>query len=152
MENSTKALLIAASILIVIVLISVGIKILSSTSGVTNEVGKVSDNMATSIFNSQFTSYFSNSTSGNQARALVQKIISNNAKSSHKILVYAPDFSSNHLYSGVAGKPENLSTLLSSISPTDNYMLTVNTNCDSDYAGGYDINGYLVCIKIDKLP
>lgn len=79
MENATKALIIAASILIVIVLIAVGIKILGSTQGVTNEVGKVSDAMGQSIFNSQFTDY-----TGRQPAAQVKTLI-NKAAATHRV-------------------------------------------------------------------
>lgn len=57
MENASKALLIAASVLIAIVLIAVGIKILGSAQGVTNSVDTVSQSLEVSIFNAQFTKY-----------------------------------------------------------------------------------------------
>jgi len=72
MENATKALLIAASVLIVIVLIAVGIKLLSSTQGVTNEVGELSGAMAQSVFNSQFTDYEGPQT-GAEVKVLLNK-------------------------------------------------------------------------------
>ena len=74
MENATKALLIAASVLIAIVLIAVGIKILSSTQGVTNEVDKVSDATSKAVFNSQFTDYEGTQT-GTQVKALLNKAV-----------------------------------------------------------------------------
>ena len=144
MENATKALLIAASLLIVIVLISVGIKILSSTSGVTNHVDSVSDSMATSVFNSQFTPYFSNSTSGNQARALVQKIISNNKNSSNDVLIYCPDYSNHHITN------TTLDSFFAWIPPEANFKIQVFTGCGT-YSGGYQANGFIGCILIDKL-
>ena len=79
MENATKALLIAASILIVIVLIAVGIKILASTQGVTDRVDEVSDIMAPAVFNSQFTDYEGTQT-GAQVKSLLNKAAINTPK------------------------------------------------------------------------
>ena len=72
MENASKALIIAASILIVIVLIAIGIKLLGSTKGVTNEVEGVSNAMELSLFNSQFTDY-EGTQSGTQVKILLNK-------------------------------------------------------------------------------
>lgn len=74
MENATKALLIAGSVLIAIVLIAVGIKILGSTSGTVNQVESVSNAMEKSIFNSQYTQF-----EGAQKGTAVKKLI-NQAK------------------------------------------------------------------------
>lgn len=78
MENATKALLIAAAVLIAIVLIAVGIRILSSTQGVTNSVDEVSDAMGKSVFNSQFTDY-----TGRQSAAQVKAVV-NKAAATHR--------------------------------------------------------------------
>lgn len=85
MENATKALIIAASVLIVIVLIAVGIKILGSTQGVSNEVDKVSDAMSKSVFNSQFTDYEGTQT-GAQVKALLNKVVSTNRNGSTHVV------------------------------------------------------------------
>lgn len=157
MENSTKALLIAASVLIVIVLISVGIRILGSTKDVTNQVDSVSGTMASSVFNSQFSSYFDSSTSGTQARALVSKIISNNSAANtssfsldkHQILVNL------YLKTGTdpthKWKTTDLQNIYEKISKTSNYKIGVTTGCGySGCAGGYH-NGYIACISITEL-
>lgn len=70
MENATKALLIAGSVLIAIVLIAVGLKILNSTSGVTKQVDDLSTTMEKSMFNSQYTQY-----AGQQTGTVVKEII-----------------------------------------------------------------------------
>ena len=82
MENATKALLIAASVLVVIILIAISIRILSSTSGVTNQVDTVSSNLETSMFNSQFSSIAGSNVSGTQVKSLISKVIVNNAQNS----------------------------------------------------------------------
>lgn len=134
MENATKALLIAASVLIVLVLIGVGLKILSSTSGVTNQVGDVSTSMSASIFNSQFSSYFSSSTSGAQVKALIQKIIANNQNSSHEISVTTTGENSSQ-FTDVT----SLSDFITIVSTTSKYSVTPT------YTDGYISN-----IKISK--
>lgn len=90
MENATKALLIAGSVLIAIVLIAVGIKILGSTSGVTDEVDQVSKSMETTMFNSQFTQYEGRQ-KGSAVKTLLTKIANYNrtASSDNSIAVKA---------------------------------------------------------------
>lgn len=83
MENATKALLIAGSVLIAIVLIAVGIKILGSTSGVTEQVGQVSNSLETSIFNSQYTQY-EGTQKRSAIRALYRLVQQNNSKNSNR--------------------------------------------------------------------
>lgn len=149
MENATKALLIAASILIVIVLISVGIKLLSSTQGVTNQVDSVSESLAQSVFNSQFNNYFGNSIPGTQARALVQKVIANNANSEHIInLNLYPNSGTSypHKTSNV-----DLQVIFNTISTSSRYKITPTENCSlPNVTNGYK-DGFLACINIDEV-
>lgn len=164
MENATKALLIAASVLIVIVLISVGIKLLSSTSGVSDQVDSVSGTMASSVFNSQFTTYFSKSTSGKQAKALISKIIANNASiggnsisaDKHHIVVNYKNKSGNYInpYGATGGghkwTPSQLQAISFDISDTQNYIINATGGCTTQgcLAGYY--NGYVFCITIQE--
>lgn len=48
MENATKALIIAAAVLIAIVLISIGVSILSSSGNAASDVNKTAEQMQTS--------------------------------------------------------------------------------------------------------
>ena len=84
MENASKALIIAGSVLIAIVLIAVGIKILSSTAGVTEQVDKLSSNLEVSMFNSQFLQYEGDQR-GSQVKALLRLVQQNNTKNSIQI-------------------------------------------------------------------
>lgn len=143
MENSTKALLIAGSVLVAIVIIAIGINILSSTSGVTNQVGDVSNTMATSVFNSQFTPYLGNSVSGTQARSLVQKIMASNSNSSYTISVWDQSVSGNDHTDPQA--------LYNSINNTSRYKIEINTGCGLGAKNGYYSNGYICCIKFTKV-
>ena len=82
MENATKALLIAGSVLVAILLIAMGLRIFNSTSGTTEQSQKVMDTTAITTFNSQFDAGFSVSSKGTmsrkvtgvQANALIQKV------------------------------------------------------------------------------
>lgn len=156
MENATKALLIAAAVLIAIVLIGVGIKILSSTSGVTERVDSVSEAMASSTFNSQFLCFVSNSTSGSQAKALVSRIISNNSAvssstsfSATKHQVYVNLYPLSGANSTHQWKASGLQKIYQKISDTSKYKISVTTTCDT-FSGGY-YNGYIVCMTIREI-
>ena len=166
MENATKALLIAASILIVIVLISVGIKLLSSTKDVTGQVDSVSGSMAASVFNSQFSSYFSNSTSGAQAKTLISKIMSNNTNvnssnqfSAEKHQVFVNLKKANGSYVNPPGATggghkwttSQLQALSLAISDTKNYSIKATTGCSYQGCNSGYYNGYILCITIQEL-
>lgn len=126
MENATKALLIAASVLIVIVLIAVGIKLLGSTQGVTNEVGKVSDAMGRSVFNSQFIDYEGNQ-SGAQVKALLNKAAATwRGDSSRNVQVNS----------------------YSSANDIASYRSTININSIYSVTVEYDTEGYVCKINI----
>lgn len=105
MENSSKALLISGTVLIVILLISVGMKLFNSTSDLSDQVNLSSQSTAASNFNAQFTTYFSNSAPGYKAKALVSKLMEHNVKVSS-----APTFSpENHqVHLNLYSSPGNL--------------------------------------------
>ena len=88
MENATKALIMAGAILVAILLISTGIIILRSTKGVEEQVGTVSDSMAASVFNAQFTQYIGNNIPAVQVKSLVSMVKVNNTKDpSHPVSI-----------------------------------------------------------------
>lgn len=128
MENATKALIIAASVLVVIILIAISIRILSSTSNVTNQVDTVSSNLETSMFNSQFISYVGNNVSGTQVKSLISKIIVNNAQNAgHQITVNSKS------------SQADLSNISNGISNNGLYSVS---------ATSYDSDGYLTAITV----
>ena len=79
MENASKALLIAGSILITILLIAVGLKIFNSTAGTTEATKTTMDATAVSVFNSQFIPYVGKNKTRAEAIALANKIVASNA-------------------------------------------------------------------------
>lgn len=127
MENATKALLIAAAVLIAIVLIAVGIKILGSTQGVTDEVDKVSDAMGKSVFNSQFTDYEGTQT-GAQVKALLNKAVATWRNGSTRKVTVNGNNSANEIAS---------------------YRASINVNSTYSVSFGYDANGYVNSITIN---
>lgn len=153
MENATKALLIAASVLIVIILIAVSIKILGSTRNVPESVNTVSSDIGASMFNSQFENYFGLNVSGSQVKTLLSKITTNNnTNAEHKVFVnFYPldhsDISAHHLNDNNKNI-QLLQTITLRINNNSSYSVKVNSTCDT-YAQGYN-NGYIACIDIKE--
>lgn len=78
MENATKALLIAAAVLIAIILISLGVSIVSSAQDQINRSNTSLDSAEIESFNSQFRSYEGAAVSGTKVRTLGRAVIQNN--------------------------------------------------------------------------
>lgn len=103
MENASKALIIAGSVLIAILLISLGLLIFKSTSGTTEQTQKLGETLEVQQFNSQFLKYCGDSVKGSQVRTLCEVIIAHNANSDNKVSINInnsttndPDTISNH--------------------------------------------------------
>lgn len=91
MENATKALLIAASVLIVILLIAFGMRIFNSTKDTTDSVQTTMNATEIATFNSKFTAYAGSGKSAAQVKALANVVIGNNATSTHKVIFDGAD-------------------------------------------------------------
>ena len=93
MENASKALIIAGSVLIAILLISLVLFILKSTSGTTDQTQKLGETLEVQQFNSQFLKYCGTSVKGSQVRTLCEVIIAHNANSenSKKVKIFGTD-------------------------------------------------------------
>ena len=88
MENASKALLIAGSILIVILIIAMGVKIFSSTSGTTEATKSTMQATEISIFNNKFATYRGTMKTRAQVMSLINVAIANNATESvHKVTI-----------------------------------------------------------------
>ena len=130
MENASKALLIAASVLIAIALIAIGIRILSATSGVTTQVDRVSSTLEASIFNSQFTKYEGNQ-KGSDVKALLRLVINSNTRGDNGIIGIS--FWSISEDYGNPGEPYTSAATInnflnSQIKNNDNYTVEIITN------------------------
>lgn len=91
MENASKALIIAGSVLIAILIISLGLFIFKSTSGTTDQTQELGKTLEVQQFNSQFLKYCGDSVKGSQVRTLCEVIIAHNANSSTKVKINNED-------------------------------------------------------------
>lgn len=87
MENASKALIIAGSVLIAILVISLGLLIFKSTSGTTDQTQELDKTLEVQQFNSQFLKYCGESVKGSQVRTLCEVIIAHNANSDNKVSI-----------------------------------------------------------------
>lgn len=118
MENASKALIIAGSVLIAILLISLVLFILKSTSGTTDQTQKLGETLEVQQFNSQFLKYCGTSVKGSQVRTLCEVIIAHNANSedSKKVKIFSTD------------DVNEISTKRNSIKTNQNYSVTQHIN------------------------
>lgn len=137
MENATKALLIAAAILIAIVVITLGVFVLGKGSTLVKDNSDMSD-VEISTYNSKFEAYFGTNVRGAQVNQLISAINQHNKANgddeSKQILVTG-DFSGD----GIA-------------SITDKAETGKAYEVDVDNAGGkgYTSGGLIKTIKITK--
>ena len=91
MENATKALIIAGAILISIILISIGIMVVQSASGVTGAAAEEMSKQEIDLFNAQFSSY-AGQQKGSTVRSLMGVVIASNAAhdEQHQVTVEGP--------------------------------------------------------------
>lgn len=129
MENASKALLIAGSVLIVILLIGTGMKIFKSTSGTTESAEHVMDATEVTMFNNQFTQYMGKNKSLATVQSLVSKLKASNAINNHKVKAL--------YYPTEEGSTVSVWTELDS---TKTYKI---------YPSQWDSSGYIVEIKVE---
>lgn len=143
MENATKALIIAGAVLIAIVLIAVGMKILGSTKGVTDNVDNISDTMSKSMFNSQFEQY-EGYQKGSTVRTLFSKLVANNANNERKVQFQYRVKSGNG--NGTWVSPSNPNYLVNV--DTMALLLTNNANCNFLVKPIINDEGYIYLITV----
>ena len=84
MENATKALLIAGSVLIAILLIAMGVKIFNSTSGTTQSAQSTMDATSVAMFNNKWYKYVGTNKSKSTAISLLNEVLVNNSTNSNR--------------------------------------------------------------------
>lgn len=94
MENASKAILIAASVLIVILLIAFGMTVFRSTKDSTEPLGDTMDATKIAQFNSKFTSYVGTKSIA-QVRALADVVIASNATNTNQVTFNGQSTASN---------------------------------------------------------
>ena len=126
MENASKALIMAGSILIAIIIISLGIMIFNNMSNSVKNESNL-DKQQISAFNSKITPYIGESISGSQVNTLIQLVRTINKKADN----------------------ENNSTR--KIKINNSYDLQrYETGEFYEVKGKYDANGLLTIITINK--
>lgn len=130
MENASKALIIAGAVLVAILLIAFGMIMINSARTPIDEATGQSEQQAIEIFNAQFASFAGNQISGPSVRSLYSKILTSNAKTSHKITVT----------SGTTNVTNTIANTMASVINTKTYKVVF----------GYDANGYINKVTITQ--
>lgn len=91
MENATKALLIAAAVLIAVLIISLGIVVYRMASQTIDSVNFSGQEIT--AFNDQFTQYQGQHRRGSEVNAMLNTVLASNMKSSSEGLTIATDSS-----------------------------------------------------------
>ena len=129
MENASKALIIAGAILIAILLISVGIMVMNSTSGVTDQVAGQADAMAIQQFNGQFNIYAGKNQGVTSVKTLLSNIIVNNAQSDRKIGVTIAKAVSGHTANLTNSTDKAaIQAVINALSSTKKYNIAIGTD------------------------
>jgi len=173
MENSTKALLIAAGVLIVIVLIALGLSILNSGEDTKAQVASTSESLSLQAesakdsatsglnmlsmnekekFNYQFEQYFGDNVSGSRVKQLIDKIVQNNKQTGHKVYIIIKKGSTyNSSLHGKNYKEDNVAAFKEAINDNSRYKVRITTECTlPNQSGGYTSDGFIRCIHIEK--
>ena len=87
MENATKAIIIAGSILIAIALIAVAVRVLNESQEPAEQVGGTMESTEISMFNSKFLAYVGSNKSSAEIKSLLNLIMANNATAKSMIEV-----------------------------------------------------------------
>lgn len=122
MENASKALLIAGSVLIAILVIGFGMKIFNTTAEPASEVEGTMITAAMTTFNNKFLKY-SGSQRGSSIKALANEIIANNTNSARKV-----SFEADGQTSASA-----IMSAISSVQPMASYNVTIKDTDNDGY-------------------
>lgn len=118
MENASKALIIAGAILISILLISVGILVMNSTSGMQDEMLSQMDQAQKQSFNAGFTTYSGTNKTASDVRSLYNQVNSSNATHDDSLQVTMT----------LPGTGSDDATKLAELSTRIRYRIVVNVN------------------------
>ena len=133
MENASKALIIAGAILLSILLISLGIMIFNQAQDVTKNSGMSQAQVST--FNNKFSKYEGKNIKGSEVNGMIQEVISSNGDDDNKNASRIITVTGECALSGTK-ITKNL------VQSNKTYKVTIS---------GYDGNGYVSAIQIDKV-
>lgn len=117
MENATKALLIAAAVLVVIILIAFGMRILNTSSGTQDQADATMNSSKAQAFNQRFESYRGTRVNGTTVRNLITAITQNNVSDPTHAITCA--------------------TTIDSIDDSKTYTVTFSYSSGTDASAGY---------------
>lgn len=159
MENASKALIIAGSIIVSLVIVSLGILIYRKTQTATDVSGVIQSQVEG--YNEQYENLFGTYVGAANVKALLQKIKTNNTlygstsgsdASSMKIWVIflAENFEGRDTTNG----NDTMTPIINKIKQSKHYSVNVNNESTSDNEDqgdgkGYHRNGYIKTIVID---
>ena len=133
MENASKALIIAGSILIAILLIAFGVHTFNSTRGASEGVETTMNATEISSFNNKFLKYVGTNKNRGQALALINEVISHNGTMKD---VPSKQVSIN------GGTPQAaLSAISAQTSPQTSFDISINPAVEPAANAGYNQYG-----------
>ena len=128
MENASKALIISASILIVILLIAFGIRIFRSTEGTGEQLDITMQTTEMAQFNGKFTGYAGSNKSAAEVKALANLVIASNSKNSAtRQISFEKKTTANDIMAEVADYAGSYKVILED-SNSDGYIDTIKIN------------------------
>ena len=139
MENASKALLIAAGVLIAILLIAFGVKTFSSTTKTTDGVEDTIKITNASTFNNKFLQHTGMNKTMSDVKAIANVVIANNASNpNHQVSLYMPssDLSSLSTYDDAT----EIMNIISRYTGNKRHIMVRTT----------DANGYITQIQISN--
>lgn len=146
MENASKALLIAASVLIAILLIAMAVRVLTSTQGTVSSTEETMKTAEVTTFNNKFTAYLGTQ-SNEKAKNLANIILANNKNSNRTVLVSYCIFASKKVSytsnENSSGNDISINNIIRNLS--DTIYEKVNITVEE-----YDNEGYIKKIKFDN--
>ena len=143
MDNASKALIIAGSILVTILVISLGVLVFNQMAPKVREQANLDDQERTA-FNSIIKPYLGNSVSGSQVNVLIQKIISID----NKAIAESDNARRASIYKNSVSDSNAIIMLKSGATTISGTKQKVPTNTYYEVTGTYDSNGLITTILV----
>ncbi|MBO5141582.1 MAG: hypothetical protein J6C46_01055 [Clostridia bacterium] len=148
MDNASKALIIAGAILIAVMLVSLGVMLYNTASGVAETtIGSV-EALGVSGFNAQFETYLGTGKSKSQAAGLVSKVIANNNNNDIEIGITFRAQSQKGTDKDKVTSTSDLSSIRNDINSAKNVRYDIEVSGDSTTNYGYNSDGTIANIAI----
>ena len=141
MENATKALLVAAAILISILLVSIAVMTFTSTSGLAEQGEAIRMTQEAYTSNSRFSIYFGDKVPGSDVISFLQLVIVNNSQTDNPIKIDS---------GGHKVTSDEIQTIINSINRSSYYRINLTSTC-TEFPGGFRNDGHYGCITIKKV-